>query len=597
MTTCPITSIPNAPSDELTELRADIARIDDSIRRLILSRLKTAEAVGRYKAERGMAVHAPSAEERVLERWRGGSEPPEAGLFEAAAELLMAASRQRQLPLADPTLAAAPAAAGAARLITVRCRVKPLEAAGRMRKLLACVLASGLAAAGADLALGGPLAQITLRFYGDGTARTAALLADLAGWGAHEALLCGLLGRQLSHTRSPEIHAKLGRYDYEVFEREPEDLDAFFKTVPFRAINVTIPYKKTVMARCDRLTDRAESVGAVNTIVRGPDGLLTGDNTDYAGFRATVERAGIDPAGKKAIVLGTGGAGACVRAVLSDMGADVVMVSRSGPVTYDMLGRYADAKILVNATPVGMHPAVDASPIEDLSVLPRLEAVFDVIYNPVRTKLMMDAAERGIPAWNGLWMLVVQAEEAAKAFRFGQAPEASAESIYQDLRLAGENLVLIGMPGSGKTTVAKLAAQALGREWIDVDSAVEAAAGKPIPAIFREDGEAAFRALEAVVAQAAAARRGIVIATGGGTLLNPKTRRRLQASGRLVLLTRSLDKLAVEGRPLSERCGAAALWAQRRALYEAAADAVAVNESADPADAARAAVEALQNGL
>lgn len=229
-------------------------------------------------------------------------------------------------------------------------------------------------------------------------------------------LLCGLLGRRLGHTLSPEIHARLGAYAYKRFECEPERLDEFLRTTPFDGLNVTIPYKEAVLPYCDELTPAAQHVGAVNTLVHRPDGKLVGDNTDYAGFLDTVRASGIKVKGKKALILGTGGAAKCVQAVLKDLGAFAVMVNIRGAEGREALNRHADAEILVNATPVGMFPVCGVSPIGDLGLLPKLSFVFDLIYNPAVTELMLRARARGIPAVNGLRMLVVQAEAAARDF-------------------------------------------------------------------------------------------------------------------------------------------------------------------------------------
>ena len=226
---------------------------------------------------------------------------------------------------------------------------------------------------------------------------------------------CGLLGRKLGHSYSPQIHAQLGSYSYDLFEKEPEEVADFLQNGNFTAINVTIPYKKTVMPYCGSLTPRAIAMGSVNTIVRRPDGSLLGHNTDYFGFSSMVRRSGLEPSGKKVLVLGSGGASVTAVAVLKEMGANVVVISRSGEDNYENLHRHADAAILCNCTPVGMYPNNGVSPV-DLTRFPRLEGVLDMIYNPARTALLLQAERLGLVAENGLWMLVAQAKEAAEWF-------------------------------------------------------------------------------------------------------------------------------------------------------------------------------------
>ena len=341
---------------------------------------------------------------------------------------------------------------------------------------------------------------------------------------------------------------------------------------PFEGLNVTIPYKVAVMAHCATLSPRAKAIGSVNTLVRRPDGTLHGDNTDDAGFTAMVEESGVDPAGKTCVVLGSGGASRTVVAVLKRMGAKrVVVVSRTGEDHYGNLARHADAALLVNATPVGMHPDVDASPVEDLSVFPKLEAVLDLIYNPPKTKLLADADKRGIRTVNGLRMLVVQAAVASELWGCSAYDAKRCAAIEAAIRLGEENLWLVGMPGVGKTTVGGLLGEALGRPFVDLDAEIERVAGMPIPEIFRTRGEAGFREIEAEAAITASRGRGTVIATGGGTVLRDANRRAMRESGTVVWLQRDLSRLPTEGRPLSEAKGVEKLYAEREPIYRAAA--------------------------
>lgn len=420
----------------------------------------------------------------------------------------------------------------------------------------------------------------------EGAAWAPSMLADLAAQGVRipemeeieKAALptrtrCGLLGRKLGHSYSPAIHAALGDYDYDLHEvPNEEDLEKFLKETPFEGLNVTIPYKVAVMAHCATLSPRAKAIGSVNTLVRRPDGTLHGDNTDDAGFTAMVEESGVDPAGKTCVVLGSGGASRTVVAVLKRMGAKrVVVVSRTGEDHYGNLARHADAALLVNATPVGMYPDVDASPVEDLSVFPKLEAVLDLIYNPPKTKLLADAEKRGIRTVNGLRMLVVQAAVASELWGCSAYDAKRCAAIEAAIRLGEENLWLVGMPGVGKTTVGGLLGQALGRPFVDLDAEIERIAGMPISEIFAAKGEAGFREIEAQAAINASRGRGTVIATGGGTVLRDANRRAMRESGTVVWLQRDLSRLPTEGRPLSEAKGVEKLYAEREPIYRAAA--------------------------
>lgn len=420
----------------------------------------------------------------------------------------------------------------------------------------------------------------------EGAAWAPSMLADLAAQGVRipemeeieKAALptrprCGLLGRKLGHSYSPAIHAALGDYDYDLHEvPNEEDLEKFLKETPFDGLNVTIPYKVAVMAHCATLSPRAKAIGSVNTLVRRPDGTLHGDNTDDAGFTAMVEESGVDPAGKTCVVLGSGGASRTVVAVLKRMGAKrVVVVSRRGEDHYGNLACHADAALLVNATPVGMYPDVDASPVEDLSVFPKLEAVLDLIYNPPKTKLLADAEKRGIRTVNGLRMLVVQAAVASELWGCSAYDAKRCAAIEAAIRLGEENLWLVGMPGVGKTTVGGLLGQALGRPFVDLDAEIERIAGMPIPEIFAAKGEAGFREIEAQAAINASRGRGTVIATGGGTVLRDANRRAMRESGTVVWLQRDLSRLPTAGRPLSEAKGVEKLYAEREPIYRAAA--------------------------
>ncbi|MBQ4577917.1 MAG: shikimate kinase [Clostridia bacterium] len=386
---------------------------------------------------------------------------------------------------------------------------------------------------------------------------------------------CGLLGRKLGHSYSPAIHAMLADYEYKLYEKEPEELDAFLRTADFQGLNVTMPYKKAVVPYCDLLTPLAEELGSVNTLVRLGDGRLMGDNTDAWGFDRLLARVCPNPAGKKALVLGSGGASATVQAVLRLAGAEVVVISRSGPDNYDNLDRHADAQILVNTTPVGMYPNVENSPVE-LDALPRLEAVVDVVYNPVRTRLILDAAARSIPCASGLYMLVGQAVRASELWTGAEISDETMDRVYRTIGASMENIVLIGMPGCGKSTVGRLLAERLGRPFWDADAEIVKRIGD-IPAYFAAHGEDAFRTVETEVLAELGKQSGLVIATGGGCVTREENYEHLHRNGRILWLRREIEKLPVGGRPVSQRDGVQALYEKRKPLYEGFADLAADN--------------------
>ena len=381
---------------------------------------------------------------------------------------------------------------------------------------------------------------------------------------------CGLLGRKLGHSYSPQIHSYLGDYSYELFEKEPEESGAFLKHGDFTGINVTVPFKKDVIPFLDELTPRAKRLGAVNTIVRR-DGKLIGHNTDYFGFELMVKQSGLSVAGKKVLVLGSGGASNTAVAVLQEMDANVLIISRSGVNNYENLYQHQDASLIVNTTPVGMYPHVVVSPV-DLDVFPGLEGVLDVIYNPARTQLLLDAQRRGIVAMNGLLMLVAQAKEAAEWFTDSHIDDAVIETIHGTLRRQMENIILIGMPGCGKTTVGTALAEKLGRRFVDADAELVEHAGRSIPDIFASDGEAGFRKLETEVLSCLGKQSGLVIATGGGCVTKPENYPLLHQNGTIFWLHRDLAKLPTDGRPLSQANKLTDMYRIRKPLYEAFSD-------------------------
>lgn len=394
---------------------------------------------------------------------------------------------------------------------------------------------------------------------------------------------CGLLGRRLSHSYSPYIHSKLGDYSYDLFELEPEEIGDFLKNGDFTGINVTVPYKKDVIPYLDELTPVARQLGAVNTVVRR-GGKLIGHNTDCFGFMTMVRASGLAVAGKKVLILGSGGASNTAVAVLKELGAHAVIISRHGENNYTNLHLHADAAVIVNTTPVGMYPNAGQTPI-DLDLFPALEGVLDVVYNPARTTLLLAAEKRNLISINGLLMLVAQAKEAAEWFTETAVAEDVISTIYRALRLRMENIILIGMPGSGKTTVGRLLTQKTGKTFIDADEELVRCAGRSIPEIFARDGEPAFRQLETGVLSEIGQKSGLVIATGGGCVTQERNYPLLHQNGTVFCLKRDLLKLPTDGRPLSQRSTAEELYRTRKPLYEAFADFMIDNNGA-PSDAA-----------
>ena len=397
---------------------------------------------------------------------------------------------------------------------------------------------------------------------------------------------CGLLGQTLGHSYSPQIHASLGGYSCQLFEKQPEELEEFLRCGDFHGLNVTIPYKKAVIPYCAELSPTAAALGAVNTIVRRSDGKLIGHNTDHFGFETMLKHSKLNVADKKVLVLGSGGASNTAAAVLAHAGAEVIVISRSGENHYGNLHLHKDAAAIVNCTPVGMYPVTGVSPI-DLDLFPHLEGVLDVIYNPARTKLLLDAESRGLVTCNGLLMLVAQAKESAEWFLGEKLPDALLTSVYGKLKMQMENIVLIGMPGSGKSTVGKLLAQATGKPFVDADSVLAETTGRTIPEIFKTDGETGFRALETEVLKDLGKRSGIVLATGGGCVTREENYPSLHQNGKTFWLTRDIDKLPTEGRPLSQTTDLSRMYDIRKPLYNRFADCIVANNGA-PEDTAKA---------
>lgn len=394
----------------------------------------------------------------------------------------------------------------------------------------------------------------------------------------------GLIGRKLGHSYSPQIHALIGDYEYKLYPMEEEAIPSFLQG-EFDGMNVTIPYKETVMPFLAEISPEAKRIGSVNTLVRNPDGSLTGHNTDYFGFSWILGDTAAFT-GKKALILGSGGASKTVQAVLGDRGVPYVVISRTGENNYANLHLHADAELIVNTTPVGMFPDVEAAPV-DLSLFPNCRLVLDLIYNPAKTSLMLQADALGIENRGGIGMLSAQAVKAAELWglRDPSAPDPVgiiAENVQRDMK----SIALIGMPGCGKSSIGQALAEMTGRTFIDVDERIVELAGKPIPEIFADEGETAFRALETQALAAAAKESRAVIATGGGVVTQERNRDLLRRNCTVVLIERELSELPIAGRPLSQGRGVEEIYRERKPLYDAWCDARYTNTSIEQTAAA-----------
>lgn len=400
----------------------------------------------------------------------------------------------------------------------------------------------------------------------------------------------GLIGEKLGHSFSREIHQRLGGYDYRLQELTPAQLPAFLEKRDFRGVNVTIPYKQTVIPLLDEVDPKAAAIGAVNTIVNRR-GRLYGYNTDYDGMAALARHAGLTLKNKNVLILGTGGTSRTAMTVAADLGAaEIRRVSRTGrggAITYEQAADLP-VQVLINTTPCGMYPGCDGQPM-DLSRFGWLEGVLDAVYNPLRTRLVLQARDNGARGQGGLYMLVAQAAAACRLFLDRPLPDGALDSVYRAIHGQKQNIVLTGMPGSGKSTVGRVLARQLDRELVDTDTEIIRVAKKPIPEIFAQRGERGFRDLESQVIQEVSRRTGLVIATGGGAILREENVRRLRQNGRIYFLDRPAENiLPTDDRPLARDMEAVRQrYAERYPRYTSTADAaVPVRGSAEDVAAA-----------
>lgn len=577
-----------ARADEPVDLAASRERIDAIDARIIElfeERMRVAADVAAYKRAKGLPVLDRAREARKVEAATQAASAEFARYMEPLFESIMEMSREYQQRLLDGEGCSSRVGQAQERTASVESLAAPGNAPGVSR---------------CD---GSPCRDEASASSCEGAG--APRVERVCGAQHGDAPVYGLLGRSLGHSYSPKIHALLGAYEYRLFEVEPEDVKEFVLHGRYDGINVTIPYKETVMPLCDELSDAARAIGCVNTLVRRADGTIYGDNTDYDGFSFMLDRAGVEAAGRKALVLGAGGASKTVCAVLRDRGArEVAVVSRGLPgAGFDTVERHYDADIVVNATPVGMYPHCPES-IVDLEPFARtgetragyrdgLDAVLDVVYNPARTGILLQAEKLGVAHENGLSMLVAQAKRASEVFRGVRIDESAMERAIERVAADMRSVVLIGMPGGGKSTVGALVAARLGRPFVDVDERIAQRAGMPVPEIFERLGEAAFRRYETEAVREVCKESGLVAACGGGVVTQPRNYDLLHQNAVVVLLRRPLELLACEGRPVSKATGVAELFRRRAKLYEAWADA-AVENDATLEDAVERVIAALE---
>ena len=395
----------------------------------------------------------------------------------------------------------------------------------------------------------------------------------------------GLIGEKLGHSFSKDIHERIADYTFDLIPLSKEEFKTFMEKKEFTALNVTIPYKKDVIPYLDEMDEHAKAIGAVNTIVNR-DGKLKGYNTDFTGFLYMVKKHNVHMEGKKVLIIGNGGASAAIQAVVQHESAGsmviVDVVPGNGAISYDeMFSSHLDAEIIINTSPIGMYPRIGNAPI-DISMFHKCEAVLDVIYNPILTRLCFEAQEMDIKRVNGLEMLIAQAKQSVEFFLDKSIDDQIIDDIYQDMLRERCNIVLIGMPSAGKTTIGKMLENRMQKEFIDLDDIIIEKAGKSIPEIFEESGEAGFRAIETEAAIEVSKLNNKIIATGGGTIMHKVNMDYLRQNGITIFIDRDVDKLISSdpNRPLSKSSDALAkMHAERLPLYQKYAAYVAVNNS------------------
>ena len=396
---------------------------------------------------------------------------------------------------------------------------------------------------------------------------------------------CGLLGEHLTHSFSPRIHKMLCDYEYKIYDIAPKALEDFVKNGDLDGFNVTIPYKKAVFSFIDEISPEAQAIGAINVVVR-KDGKLYGHNTDYFGFAYMLDSAKINVSGKKAILFGNGGAAATIRAVLSDRKIRELIVIDKDENTPENLALHSDASLIINATPVGMYPN-NRKAVTDLSLFPKCEAVLDIVYNPARTELMLQAEKRGIVAVGGLSMLVAQAARGFELFTGEKYENGIIEKIIDRICRDTQNIILIGMPSCGKSTVGSLLASSISRSFFDADAEFEKMHGISPEMAINTLGEAKFRDMEALTLAELGKMSGAVIATGGGAVTREENYPSLHQNGIIVYIKRDINKLSTEGRPLSKAGSLEALYENRRTAYERFADIIVENNDSPNATLAK----------
>jgi len=404
-------------------------------------------------------------------------------------------------------------------------------------------------------------------------------------------LRCGLIGNPLGHSYSPEIHAYLGDYEYTLTELEEEEVGAYLKSDRYDATNVTIPYKKTVMPFLDEISDEAIRIGSVNTITHLPDGRLRGDNTDYFGFSYMLDFAHIDVKDRIVLVVGGGGASMTARTVAADRGAKEVKILTHHENTPENMPRFTDAEIIINTSPVGMYPKNGESPV-DLDLFPNLCGVVDVVYNPSKTAIILDAEERGIPCISGLTMLVGQAKVGSELFTGKKIDDSVIAEITRKIELDRMNITLVGMPGCGKSTIGRKLAELTGRKFIDLDEYITEKAECPIPEIFAEKGEPYFRDLESACLEEVSKLSGYILSMGGGTPVRLENRRMIRQNSTVVWLKRDTELLPKDGRPVSQANDLASLYEVRKPFYEVVS-AYSIDVSENPEDNAKKILEVI----